>query len=93
MDLFGVDFKPREANVASLSGVKKTSYFLFSGVLNPSSPMGSDQARFAGSLKATAGAFANSTWNEAQLPNSLRQFLTQARVPTSGTGTCTDTAK
>jgi uncharacterized protein YjbI with pentapeptide repeats len=90
MDLFVVEDKPRETTIATLGVVKKASYRFFRGNLSPSLPIGSDLGRYAGSLKGIAGAFSNSNWNDAQLPNSLRQFLTRANVPVSRTNSCTD---
>jgi uncharacterized protein YjbI with pentapeptide repeats len=93
MDSFAVEDKPRETNLVTLNGAKKASYLFFHGTPSPSLPIGGDLGRFAGSLKGIAYAFSNSNWNDAQLPNSLRQFLTQAKVPVSRTNSCAETAK
>jgi uncharacterized protein YjbI with pentapeptide repeats len=88
MDLFSLPDVPREMDLPLPNGVKKVRYQPFGGSLNSALPMGNDVRKFATSLNEIARAFANSNWGDARLPNSLRQFLTQAQVPASRSGAC-----
>jgi uncharacterized protein YjbI with pentapeptide repeats len=89
LDYFALDYKPREITFVDLSGTRTVPYLSFRGTLNPSAPIGNDLKRFSNSLNRIVDAFAGSNWHDAQLPNSLRQFLTQADVPTIRTASCT----
>jgi hypothetical protein len=88
LDIFGLADVPREMNILGPDGARKVRYLPFRGQLNPALPLGSDLKRYASSLNQIAAAFANSNWDEAQLPNSLRQFLAQADVPISRSNRC-----
>jgi len=88
LDIFSLDDNPRETGVSGPAGFTKVQFLSFRGVVNPSLPLGSDPERFRTSLNRVAAAFAGSNWEDAQLPKSLRQLLTQARVPSSRTAAC-----
>jgi uncharacterized protein YjbI with pentapeptide repeats len=92
LDFFGLSDKPQKWDQANLGGVVHMEYLAFRGTLNPTLPMGTDSRKFTGSLNLIAKAFTHSNWDDAQLPVSLRQLLTQDRVATTLTGSCSTVA-